>query len=155
MRSKFNFWWDAESAAVFLRQPWANKFLVPIDVCQLTNFTREIHDRSLPTGKEARRWLEVMFNQEWAVMHLPMWDELTVAIMLDHSIITEEDDLYVDVDYNAGRHSLQICYQTTVSRCDLRLSNCLCRTKLWGDSMVVTGGRGCTGISRSMGGTRC
>ncbi len=73
VRSKFNFWWDAESAAVFLRQNWREKVLVTIDVSEKTKFTRELLQRALPASGKVRAWLEAQFSQPWAEFNLPMW----------------------------------------------------------------------------------
>jgi len=84
VRSKFNLWWDAESAAVFLRANWTKKVLVPIDVCQQTSLTRDLFLRSLPHKNSLyREWISQMFSEEWAEYDLPMWDELLVSILID------------------------------------------------------------------------
>ncbi len=59
VRSKFNFWWDAESAMFFLRQKWNKKTLVTIDVSEKTKFTRELLRDSLSEdpNNSVRKWM--------------------------------------------------------------------------------------------------
>jgi inosine-uridine nucleoside N-ribohydrolase len=104
VRSKFNFWWDPESAAVFLRQAWRKKVLVPIDVCEQTlRFSRPLLAKVLPTAEGPfRTWLVQMFAQTWAEFGLPMWDELTAAILLDPAVLTASQNLYIGVDHTWG-----------------------------------------------------
>jgi inosine-uridine nucleoside N-ribohydrolase len=106
VRSKFNFWWDAEAAAIFLRQNWKKKVLVTIDVSQKCNrFTRELLAAALPTvDGPLKLWLQQSFTQHWAEFNLPMWDELTVAVFLDPEIVTQSEKLYVGVDHTWGPH---------------------------------------------------
>ncbi len=102
VRSKFNFWWDAESAAVFLRQNWKQKTLVTIDVSEKTRFTTEVLQRSLPLANPLLlAWLKGQFSQPWAELNLAMWDELTVAVIVDE-VATKSEMLHIGVDHIWG-----------------------------------------------------
>ena len=102
VRSKFNFWWDAESAAVFLRQNWKEKTLITIDVSEKTRFTTDLLQKALPdSNPKVLAWLKAQFSQPWTEMNLPMWDELTVAALVD-AVETKEEALHVGVDFTWG-----------------------------------------------------
>jgi len=95
VKSKFNFWWDAESAQVFLRQNWTKKVIVPIDVCEQTKFTRPLLDQALPTTPSPyRTWLDIQFQQEFAEFGFPMWDELTLAIAFEDIYGVQDASFY-------------------------------------------------------------
>jgi len=104
VRSKFNFWWDAESAAVFLRQRWRKKVLVTIDVSErCLRWSREILEASAPPTKGIfSRWLTQSFFEPWAEIGLPMWDELTAAILVDPAVITASSNMFIGVDHSWG-----------------------------------------------------
>jgi purine nucleosidase len=102
VRSKFNFWWDAESAAVFLRQNWREKVLVTIDVSEKTKFTRDLLARAMPESGAVRTWLEGQFSQSWAELNLPAWDELTVAALVDKGMEKSHELLHIGVDFTWG-----------------------------------------------------
>jgi len=104
VRSKFNFWWDAEAAAIFLRQRWNQKVLITIDVSEKCNrFTRNLLAAALPSVEgPLRLWLQQSFDQHWAEFGLPMWDELTAAVLLDSDVVTKSEKLYIGVDHIWG-----------------------------------------------------
>lgn len=106
VKSKFNFWWDAEAAAIFLRQNWKKKTLVTIDVTeQYSRFSRELLAAAIPQADSPLKlWLQQSFQQPWAEFGLPMWDELTAAVFLDPEILTKTEKLYVGVDFTWGPH---------------------------------------------------
>jgi purine nucleosidase len=97
-RREFNMRWDPEAASMVLHEPWQKIIEVPVDPTTKTFFTPELRDRVSRGAAPFDAYIG-RFGQS-----LPMWDELTVAVWLDPSIVTHSSSLLVDVDtsFTAG-----------------------------------------------------
>lgn len=97
-RREFNMRWDPEAASMVLHEPWKKITEIPIDPTTRTffkpQFIQEVSKGQAPFDAYLGR-----FGQSY-----PMWDELTVAVWLDPSIVTRSTTLLVDVDtsFTAG-----------------------------------------------------
>jgi inosine-uridine nucleoside N-ribohydrolase len=102
----FNFWWDAEAAAMHLRTPWREMELTPIDVCHKTQMTRELVERIVSAGTPLANYMKESYfgpNVDPGIFTY-MWDELAAAAIIDPGVITAKDDLYLDVQFGWGAH---------------------------------------------------
>ena len=97
-RREFNMRFDPEAASIVLREPWKKITEVPIDPTTKTFFKPEFI-RDVAKGQAPFDAYLGEFGQSY-----PMWDELTVAVWLDPSIVTRSKTLLVDVDtsFTAG-----------------------------------------------------
>ena len=97
-RREFNMRWDPEAASIVLHEPWRKITEVPIDPTTKTFFTPEMR-RRVGQGKAPFAAYIDQFGDGY-----PMWDELTVAVWLDPSVVTRSEPLLVDVDtsFTAG-----------------------------------------------------
>jgi inosine-uridine nucleoside N-ribohydrolase len=97
-RREFNMRFDPEAASIVLHEPWKKITEVPIDPTTRTFFKPEFI-RDVATGRAPFDAYLGKFGQSY-----PMWDELTVAVWLDPSIVTSAKNLLVDVDtsFTAG-----------------------------------------------------
>jgi purine nucleosidase len=97
-RREFNMRFDPEAASIVLHEPWKKITEVPIDPTTRTFFKPEFI-RDVATGQAPFDAYLGKFGQSY-----PMWDELTVAVWLDPSIVTSSKRLLVDVDtsFTAG-----------------------------------------------------
>ncbi|MBS0580789.1 MAG: nucleoside hydrolase [Proteobacteria bacterium] len=97
-RREFNMRFDPEAASIVLHEPWKKITEVPIDPTTRTFFRAELI-RDLAKGKAPFDDYLAKFGQSY-----PMWDEATVAVWLDPSIVTRAKTLLVDVDtsFTAG-----------------------------------------------------
>lgn len=97
-RHEFNFWFDPEAAHIALTAPWAKITCTPVDISIKTHFTRVM------AAEIARRG--GVLGQYWLKYYSAnidfMWDELTAAAWLDPSLITAEQQLYMDVNIEHG-----------------------------------------------------
>jgi len=103
---ELNWWWDPEAAAIVLRQSWKQIVITPFEAGEqvwsseklmrrvvaaggpLTNYVRQVYlDRQAPAGTTL-----------WSMM----WDEVTVASLLDPSVIKKSETMYLDVDTSHG-----------------------------------------------------
>ena len=101
VNQRFNFWWDAEAAAMFIRTPWKERHLTPIDVCHKTYMTKEIVESIASAGTPLADYM----RESYLVMdrgYSYMWDELAAAAIIDPGIITKTEELRLDVDYLPG-----------------------------------------------------
>jgi inosine-uridine nucleoside N-ribohydrolase len=100
----FNFWWDAEAAAMHLRAPWREKELTPIDVCHKTQMTKELMEKIATADTPLARYMKESYfgpNVDQGIWSY-MWDELAAAAIIDPEIITEKEELYVDCEFGWG-----------------------------------------------------
>ena len=101
VNQRFNFWWDAEAAHMFMRTPWKERHLTPIDVCHKTYMTKEIVEAIASAGTPLAEYMRVSYL-EMERGYSFMWDELAAAAIIDPGIITETVQLRLDVDYLPG-----------------------------------------------------
>ncbi len=98
---RFNFWWDAEAAFIHVRAPWKERHLTPIDVCPKTYMTKEMIEQIADAGTPLAEFLRVSYL-ELDRGYSYMCDELAAAAIIDPGIITETEELRLDVDYLPG-----------------------------------------------------
>lgn len=95
-RREFNFWWDAEASRMVLRARWPKITVTTVDISIKTRLTkdmiREISKSRTPAAQYLAKWADEEF----------MWDELAAAAWLDPSIITRQEQLYMDVNVDHG-----------------------------------------------------
>ena len=101
VNQRFNFWWDAEAAHMFIRTPWKERHLTPIDVCHKTYMTKEIVEAIASAGTPLAEYMRASYL-EMDRGYSYMWDELAAAAIIDPGIITETRQLRIDVDYLPG-----------------------------------------------------
>ncbi len=96
-RHEFNFWFDPEAAHMVLRAPWPRIDLTTVDISVKTQFTKAMFDEIARSPNPGAQYV-AKYTHEYYYL----WDELTAAALLDRSIITKEETLYVDVDTARG-----------------------------------------------------
>ncbi|MGH9460396.1 MAG: nucleoside hydrolase [Vicinamibacteria bacterium] len=106
LNQMFNFWWDAEAAAMHLRTPWRETELTPIDVCHKTQMTRALIERIASADTPLANYMKESYlgaNVDPGIFTY-MWDELAAAAIIDPGVITARDELYLDVQFGWGAH---------------------------------------------------
>jgi len=103
---ELNWWWDPEAASMVLRAPWPEIVLTPFEagaqVWSSEKLMRRIADAHAPLSDHVRRlYLEAKPPAGTTVWSM-MWDELTVASLLDPSVIKRSETMYLDVDTTHG-----------------------------------------------------
>jgi purine nucleosidase len=95
-RREFNWWFDPEAARIVLRAPWKKVTITPIDISIKTRYTPDIHAAVVEADTPLTRYL--------AQYSLPgyMWDEIAGIALIEPSIITDQRQLYVDVEIDHG-----------------------------------------------------
>jgi len=95
-RREFNWWFDPEAARIALRAPWKRVTITPIDISVKTRLSAEFRAEIAKADTPVARYL--------TQYSLPgyMWDEISGIAMIAPSLITEQRELYVDVDVDHG-----------------------------------------------------
>jgi inosine-uridine nucleoside N-ribohydrolase len=92
----FNFVFDPEAAHIVLTAPWAHITVVG-DVTTPVKMTAEIAAEIGKSGTPTAKYV-----QTYARIGQPFWDEITVAVALDDSLIKKEVVTRMDVDLLPG-----------------------------------------------------
>jgi len=96
-RHEFNFWFDPEAASIALRAHWPRIDVTTVDVSIKAMFTQTMLDDISAAPGAAARYIAKYSDERYY-----LWDELAACAWLDPSIITQELDLYMDVDVSHG-----------------------------------------------------
>lgn len=91
-RREFNFWWDPEAVHIVLRAPWARITVTTVDISVKTRMTKDMIEQIAKAGTPAAKYVGKWADEEY------LWDELAAAAWMDPSIITREEELYMDID---------------------------------------------------------
>ncbi|HXV61659.1 MAG TPA: nucleoside hydrolase [Vicinamibacteria bacterium] len=103
---ELNWWWDPEAAAIVMREPW-KEILVTTGELGFEVWSDETMMRAIAEsgGRLAKHFRELYVeyespddNTQWSAM----WDELSVAALLDPSVILKSETLYLDAVIQQG-----------------------------------------------------
>jgi inosine-uridine nucleoside N-ribohydrolase len=95
-RREFNWWFDPEAARIVLRAPWKKMTITPIDISVKTHYTNEMKATISKANTPITQYLDKYSLPGY------MWDEISGVALIDHSIITGEKQLYMDIDVDHG-----------------------------------------------------
>src|SRR5258708_75193 len=95
-RREFNWWFDPEAVRIVMSAPWKKITITPNDVSIKTNLSNDIQARVSKVDTPLTRYLTKYSHPGI------MWDEIAVAAFLDPRIITDQEQLYVNVDIDHG-----------------------------------------------------
>ena len=99
-RREFNLWFDPEAAHIVLRAPWKKIVCTPVDISVKTRMTNELIDKVKAGNSPAAQYIGKYARLRGSYNYL--WDELTSVAWLDPSLITKEENLYLDVNLDRG-----------------------------------------------------
>ncbi len=102
----FNWWWDPEAAAIVVREPWKEIVVSPFEVGAQVRSSERLMRRVVEAGGPLAKHVRQNYFETpppagtttWSMM----WDELTVASIIDPTVIKESETMYLDVDINHG-----------------------------------------------------
>ena len=103
--AEFNWWFDPEAAKMSVRTPFADQLIVGLDVCEKYRFSKAVFERitavDTPVAELFRERYGLWPEKNPALSHL-VWDTITAAVVIDPTLIVEEETRWVDVnsDYN-------------------------------------------------------
>jgi purine nucleosidase len=96
-RHEFNFWFDPEAAHIVLRADWPRIDITTVDISIKAPFSQAMLDEIAKSSGPAARYIAA-----WSQDRYYMWDELAACAWLDHSLISREKVVYMDVDLSHG-----------------------------------------------------
>jgi len=95
-RREFNFWWDPEAVHIVMTSSWRKITVTTVDISIKTRMTKALIAEIAKSPSAASQYLAKYADEEY------MWDELAAASWLDPSVITKEEQLYIDIDIDHG-----------------------------------------------------
>jgi inosine-uridine nucleoside N-ribohydrolase len=103
---ELNWWWDAEAAAIVMREPWKEIVVTTAEAgAQVVSDEALMRPIAEARGRLAdhvrSQYLDYRspdHNTQWSMM----WDELAVAALLDTTIIRSSETLYLDAVIDSG-----------------------------------------------------
>ena len=99
-RREFNFWWDPEATRMVLRARWPKITVTPVDISIKTTMStamvQEIGRTNRPAAQYIAKYSNQMYGEEF------MWDELAALAWLDPTLITKQQQLYMDIVVDRG-----------------------------------------------------
>ncbi len=102
--AEFNWWFDPEAARIAVRAPFKEQIIVGLDVAEKIVFELHEYKRFLKTmngnllGKLAEKsHVGHSFAQDEKFTHF-VWDLIVAAILIEPSIVTKEETLFIDVN---------------------------------------------------------
>jgi inosine-uridine nucleoside N-ribohydrolase len=103
---ELNWWWDPEAASIVLREPWKEIVVTPFEagaqVWSSEKLMRRIVDAGGRLGGHVKQVYLDTQPPAGTTMWSMMWDELTVASLIDPSVIKKSETMYLDVDIDHG-----------------------------------------------------
>jgi len=103
--AEFNWWFDPEAAKMSVRAPFADQLIVGLDVCKKYRFNRKLYNRitavDTPIAKMFNRKYGPEFEKDPNYTRL-VWDTIVAAVVIDPSLIVEEETRWVDVNSDYG-----------------------------------------------------
>ncbi len=95
-RREFNWWFDPEAVRIVMSAPWKKIVITPVDISVKTQLTEQLTARVAAVDTPLTEYLKKYSRPSY------MWDEISVAAFLDPSIITKQEELYVNIDVDHG-----------------------------------------------------
>ena len=103
---ELNWWWDPEAAAMVMRAPWKQIVVTPFEAGAQVWSSEALMRRVVEVGGPLAAYVRQAYLEAKAPpgtsLWSMMWDELTVASILDPSVIRKSETMYLDVDITHG-----------------------------------------------------
>jgi inosine-uridine nucleoside N-ribohydrolase len=100
-RREFNWWWDAEATRIVMSAPWKKITITPVDVSVKTSLGDDLKRRLVGSSSKAAQFVTT-FHPLGNSGNNYMWDEISVLAFLDPSVVTRQQELFVNVDIDHG-----------------------------------------------------
>jgi len=104
--AELNWWWDPESAAITMRAPWKEVVVTPFEAGAQVWSNEALMRRIVQSGGPLSRHVKELYLDykppEGTSLWSMMWDELTVASLIDPSVVKKSATMYLDVDISHG-----------------------------------------------------
>ena len=95
-RREFNWWFDPEAVRIAMSAPWKKIVITPVDISVKTRLSPEIKAEIAKAKTPVADYHTKFAGSSY------MWDEISALAWMDPSIITKQDELYVNIDIDHG-----------------------------------------------------
>jgi inosine-uridine nucleoside N-ribohydrolase len=103
---ELNWWWDPEAASIVMREPWKEIVVTTGEMGGKALSDEALMRRIADSGGRLAKHVRDLYvdyrgpdaNTQWSMM----WDEVAVAALLDPSVITRSETLYLDAVIDSG-----------------------------------------------------
>lgn len=99
-RREFNWWWDPEATRIAMSAPWKRIVITPVDISVKTSLDDGLKRRLAAAASPAAQFITRFHPIGQGGGY--MWDEISVIAFLDPSVITRQQQLYVNIDIDHG-----------------------------------------------------
>jgi len=103
--AEFNWWFDPEAAKMCVRAPFADQLIVGLDVCNKYHFNKKLYDRITAGNSSIAKMFQKKYGPEFKKDQKYtrlVWDTITAAVVIDPTLIAEEETRWVDVNSEYG-----------------------------------------------------
>ena len=97
-RREFNWWWDPEATRIAMSAPWKKITITPVDISVKTTLGDETKQQIARSRSRAAQYVTKFAGRGGGYM----WDEIAAVAWLDPSIITKQQELFVNIDIDHG-----------------------------------------------------
>ena len=97
-RREFNWWFDPEAARIVMSAPWKKITITPVDISVKTRLSEEIKAEVARSDAPVAQYLV----KNWTRVGFYMWDEIAALAFIDPTLITSQQELYVNIDIDHG-----------------------------------------------------
>jgi inosine-uridine nucleoside N-ribohydrolase len=101
-RREFNWWFDPEATRMVMSAPWKRITITPVDISVKTQATEELRASVARSNSTVAQYLSKYTPRGGGGGGAYMWDEIAAAALIDPSLITRQQELYVNIDINHG-----------------------------------------------------
>ena len=95
-RREFNWWFDPEAVRITMSAPWKRIVITPVDISVKTRLSDDIKNRIAKAKTPVAEYHTQFARSSY------MWDEISALAWMDPSIITKQQELYVNIDIDHG-----------------------------------------------------
>jgi purine nucleosidase len=101
-RREFNWWWDPEAVRMVMSAPWKRVTITPVDISVKTSLSEDRKAAIAKSDSPTAQYLTKYSRPGGGGGAAYMWDEIAAAAVIDPSIITQQQDLQVNIDIDHG-----------------------------------------------------
>lgn len=102
-RREFNWWWDPEATRIAMSAPWKKITITPVDISVKTTLSDEVKARIAKSKSKAAQFITTFMPAgQGGGGGGFMWDEISVLAFIDPTIVTKQQDLFVNIDIGHG-----------------------------------------------------
>jgi inosine-uridine nucleoside N-ribohydrolase len=95
-RREFNWWFDPEAVRIAMSAPWNKITITPVDISVKTRLSDAIKTQIAASKNPVAEYHTTFAGGSY------MWDEIAALAWMDPSIITRQQELYVNIDIDHG-----------------------------------------------------